>query len=1033
MGWNGIARPSNACACVSVQAGVNAPTPRPAPRSRLRTAAGVALAAVGLYAIAGFLVVPPVAKKLIVDNVREKLGRVAHIDSLRFNPFTLDATARGFTIMEADGRTPFVSFDHLDVNGSITSVYRLAPVVDALTLDGLKVRLVRDTDTHYNLSDVLARLAARLAKPAEEKAQFSVNNIRIDGARIDFDDRPKGARHVVSDIHIAIPSISNLPGHLTEYVKPAFAAKVNGAPMHFEGETLPFENSRRTHIAIELDALDVPRYVAYSPAALPLKIDAGKLDAKLSVRFTESAGKDPSIDIAGTLALRELKLSAPGDGGTVQAGRIDVAISSLDPVAGLTKIASLKLTDAEAARGPWHVATAEARDLVVDTRQRRVEVAALSSGGGAIDVTRSREGIVIPVRLPASEAPASETPASDTPTPWVLTLASLALDGYRVTLHDETVRPTLVQRVDVAHLEAADLSTAKGAKSTASARLALANSGSVEAQAAFALSPFELEAKLDVRHVDIVPARRFVDEFKTVALKSGFASARGTLNVRGEGDALRIAYNGTAAVTKLATVDTTIDEHLLDWDAVRLTGIALQWAPKDPLNLAIADIAVDKVYSRIVVNPDGKLNLQNLKFATPAEPEPPTPAPGDVRPRNVRIDRIAFNDGRLDFTDHFVRPNYAADVGGLSGMVTNLSSDPASRGQVDLKGSYDQSSPVTIAGTVNPLSGDLFVDIAAKGKDIELPKLSAYSVRYAGYGITKGRLTLDVKYHIEHGKLEGRNRIFLEQLTFGEHVDGPDATKLPVLFAVNLLKDSKGEIDLELPVSGSLDDPQFEVSALVSQVVTNLLKKALTSPFSLLTAASGGGSGATPGAGGDDLAFVDFAPGSDELSAPGQKKLDAVAKALLDRPAIRIEMAPDWDPVKDVEALKRSALLQRLKEAKPAAQGKNAPPADATPLDPAQYAALLKAAYEKEAPPRPAAKAEAAPPKAPAQEPSKDEMEAFLLERTPIGDEELHALAARRGERVKGYLVVQGHLPAERILVADSGGAKASRVDFTLK
>ena len=984
------------------------------------------LGAVALYAAVGFLVVPPVARKLIVEDAREKLGRGVTIEGLTFNPFTLQATATGVRVLEADGRTSFASFDRLSIDGSISSAYRLAPVVDHLDLDGLKVGLVRDSGTHYNVSDMLARLAAAPANPSGKGARFSVSNIRLTRARVDFDDRPKGARHVVSDIDIAIPSVSNLPGHLAEYVKPSFAAKVNGAPIRFVGETLPFENSLRTHVAIDLDSLDVPRYVEYAPAALPVKIDAGKLDAKLSVRFTQAAGKDPSIDVAGTLALREVKLSAPGDGGSAQAGRIDVAIASLDPIAGLAKISSVKVTDAEAARGPWRVASAEARDIRADARQRRIDVGSISSRGGAIDLTRDREGIVLPVRLPKDEPAAAEAPA-----PWEVALAKLSVDGYRVMLHDETVRPALLQRVDVEHLEAAGLSTAKGAKSAVAARLALPNSGSVEANGEFALSPFELEAKVDARHVDIVPARRYVDVFKTVALKSGFASAKGALDVRGEGDAMRISYKGIAAVTKLATVDTTISEHLLDWDAVSLSGVALRWAANEPLELAVADISVDKAYSRIVVNPDGKLNLQQLKFATSSEPEAPAPAPGDVRPRNVRIDRIVFNASRLDFTDHYIRPNYSADVGDLTGTVTDLSSDPASRGSVDLRGSYDGTSPVTISGTVNPLSGDLFADIAAKGKDIELPKLSAYSLRYAGYGITKGRLTLDVKYHVEHGKLEGRNRIFLDQLTFGEHVDGPDATKLPVLFAVNLLKNSKGEIDLELPISGSLDDPQFEVGALVAQVVSNLFKKALTNPFSLLTAAVGGSAGAATG--GDDLAFVDFDPGSDEIPAPGVTKLDAVAKALLDRPAIRIEIVPGWDPAKDGEALKRTALLGRLKEAKRATLGKDAPPAQAIALDPAEYARFLKVAYGQVAPPAPPKDEAAKPSKgAAAQEPSRDEMEAFLLERIPVGEEDFRALAARRAERVKGYLIAQGHLPAERVRVAGTASAKAGRVDLAL-
>jgi uncharacterized protein involved in outer membrane biogenesis len=1005
-----------------------APTP-PKPTHRLRNAVvGVAIA-VGLYAIVVGLLAPPLVKKVIADKAREKLGRVVVIDDLTFNPFTLAATAKGFRIMEADGTTPFATFDQLDIDGSITSVYRLAPVADEVTLAGLKVNLVRDSDTHYNISDILAKLAAPPAKPASAKSEFSMSNIRLTNARIDFDDRPKGAKHVVNEIDIAIPFISNLPAHLKEFVQPSFAAKVNGTALRLKGETLPFENSLRTHIALDLDSLDVKRYVEYSPSPLPVNIGAGMLDAKLSVRFTQAAGKDPSVDVAGTLALRDLKVSAPDDGGTAQVARIDADIASLDPIAGLVKVSSVKVTDATAARGPWRLASTEAKDIRVDIGRRRVEVASLASSDGAVDATRQHDGVELPMKIKPSDSP-----------PWDVAIGKLTLDGYRVALHDATLKPAVAQRLNVVHLEASDLSTEKGARSTMAAHLTMDKSGSVDMESAFALSPLEASVKVDGRHLDIALARRYVDKFKTVALKSGFASAKGTFTLRGEGDAMQVGYTGAAGVSNLATVDTTINEDLLNWDAVRMTGIALQYSEKASLNLAIAEIGVDKAYSRVVVNPDGKLNLQQLLAATPAEPEAPAPAPapGEAKPRKVRIDRITFKDSRLDFTDHFIQPNYSADVGGLSGTVTNLSSDPTSRGVVDLQGSYDQTSPVTIAGSVNPLSGDLFLDIAAKGKDIELPKLSAYSLRYAGFGITKGKLTLDVKYHIEHGKLEGRNRIFLDQLTFGDHVDGPDATKLPVLFAMNLLKNSKGEIDLELPISGSLEDPQFAIGALLGQVVSNLLKKALTAPFSLLTAALGGNGGGGGATSGDDLAFVEFEPGRDDIGAAGQKKLDAVTKALLDRPAIRLEVAASWDAQKDAQALKQAALVRRVKEAKRAALGKSAPPLDEITFGDGEYARYLKIVYEQEAPPKPAPKNDAAKAKdAAPKEISNAEMEAFLLERITVSDEELRALSARRSEKVKGYLVAQGRLPAERVLVAasslDASSAKASRVDFTLK
>jgi hypothetical protein len=246
-------------------------------------------------------------------------------------------------------------------------------------------------------------------------------------------------------------------------------------------------------------------------------------------------------------------------------------------------------------------------------------------------------------------------------------------------------------------------------------------------------------------------------------------------------------------------------------------------------------------------------------------------------------------------------------VGELHGSVTRLSSDPASRAAVALEGRWDAASPVVIAGTINPLRGDLFLDIGAKGQDIELAKLTAYSERYAGYGIKDGRLTLDVKYHIDNGKLEGHNRILVDRLTFGDKVESPDATKLPVLFLVNLLKDAKGRINVELPISGSLEDPKFEIGALIGQVFGGFFKSAAASPFALLGAGSGGKDG--------DLAFVEFEPGRSELTPAAQKKLEALVKALQDRPGLKLELAARLDPVKDMEALKAAALQRKLAQA----------------------------------------------------------------------------------------------------------------------
>lgn len=995
-------------------------------RSRWRTVLFTAAGLVVAYAVIVGLVVPPIAKKLIADKGGERLGRVVSLDELRINPFTLDATARGFRILEADRATTFVSFDTLDIAGSATSFYRFAPVADAVTLTGLRVNLVRDAQTRYNVSDVLQRLAAGPAKPKnagrpneeEEPARFSLSNVRLVNARVDFDDRPMGKKHQITDLNVAVPFISNLPRHLKEFVQPSFAASVNGSPLKVTGETLPFENSLRTHIAIDLDALDLKRYVEYSPVPLPVKIESGKLDATLKLSFTQTGGKDPSIDVAGKLVLVDLAVAQSDGSPLVKVGAMETDIASLDPIAGLARITSLQVKGVDALGGAAQLPATEAKNLQLDLKKKLARVESVASSGGVVNVKRTREG---GIELPAVAMPASPAP-SPPGAPWNATLATLRLDGFKVNVADASVKPALTHHIQLTSVEATEITTANGLSGALAAKLGLERGGSVEIAGTFTADPLVLNARVDARRIDLVGLRPYLAQFPSVALKSGHASAKGSVVLRGKGEALQVSYNGGAEIANLVTHDTLNREDLLTWKSVRTSGVDFAYTPNAPLNLSVAEIVVDQVYSRLILTADGKLNVQQLRTATPAEPAG-TATPAPPPPRNVRIDRITFVDSRLNFTDHFIRPNYSADVGELQGSVTNLSSDPASRAAVDLKGRYDQASPVLIAGTVNPLAGELFVDIAAKGQGIELPKLTAYSQRYAGYGITDGKLTLDVKYHIENGKLDGRNRVLIERLTFGDKVESAEATKLPVIFAVNLLKDSKGEIQLELPVTGSLADPQFEIGALITQVLGNLLTKAVTSPFSLLAALAGGNPG-NGDASGDDLAYVEFAPGTSALATPGTKKLDMLTRALQERPGLTLTMASRIDEDADARALRDAVWRAKLLALKGGG---------ATAIDDAEYPVLVRKLYA----------AEKLPPSVPLngvdRAPSVAEMEALLRENVAVGEAELRALAAERSEEVRTYLVAKGQLAENRVLVAASpsepaaGKARASRVDFSLQ
>ena len=271
----------------------------------------------------------------------------------------------------------------------------------------------------------------------------------------------------------------------------------------------------------------------------------------------------------------------------------------------------------------------------------------------------------------------------------------------------------------------------------------------------------------------------------------------------------------------------------------------------------------------------------------------PPAAAGPALPMTIK--KIRLDAGRLDFADLSIQPHFSAGILDLRGTILGLSSNPSSRAKVDLRGEVDQFSPVSINGEVNVLSAALYTDLTMSFRNIELSIFNPYSGRFAGYNIAKGKLTTDMHYKVVDRKLDAQHHIVIDQLEFGEKTASKDAVSLPVKLAVALLKDRNGVIDLPLPITGSLDDPKFRLAPIIWKVLLNILEKAVTAPFALLGALFGSG---------PDLQFVDFQPGSNDLSAAQSDKVKALVKALGDRPQLKLEV-----PIATVPDLDRPALV----------------------------------------------------------------------------------------------------------------------------
>lgn len=1059
-------------------------------------------AVLAVFAVAGFLVVPPILKSVLTRQLGEKLHREVAIREIQFNPFVLAVKINGFSMKERDGSGPFVSFDELYLDFQLASVYRGGPVLRDIILKSPRLHVARGEDLKYNFSDLLEEFAPKPGS-SSKPLRYSLNNIEIVGGGVDFEDRPNRTRHTVRDLRVAIPFLSNLPYYVNVYVQPVFLARINGTPVALYGKTKPFSGSRETSFDVNIDDFNVPYYLNYVPLKLKFRIASGLIDTRALLSFREYEGKPSVLAFTGKVALKKLAITDLTGGPVFSLPLLDVSIASSDVFgkkasfssvlvqspelrllrdkAGVLNVVSMLpggKTDAAAAGGdreekappgvspsvdaaeirlaggkvvfsdlaaekPFRTTLEridlEVKDTDIQFGNRTLTVGEFSTRKGLVSMRREAGGEVnlggfVPSGKPAGKADAQETKGAPPPE-WVVTLKKIAVDRYAVRLDDASLSRPVSLVANPVTFTARDVSTKRSSRGSASLAIRTGEAGSLAAAGPVGLNPVYADLKVAVKGLDIVPLQPYFTDKLKIVVTRGEVSANGNLGLEtAQDNTLAVSYKGDATLARLATLDKANSEDFLKWDSLHLGGIDLG---TNPLRVEIGEIALADFYSRLAVDTDGTLNVQGIveSGAKPPAQVPSAATDNAATPRKpepaklVKIGKMTLQGGSVNFTDRYIKPSYSANLTEVGGRVSGLSSEEDKLADVDLRGRLDNGAPLEITGKVNPLRGDLYVDLKVDFKDIDLSPLTPYSGRYAGYTIQKGKLTLGLKYLIVRKKLEATNSVFLDQFTFGDRVESPDATKLPVRLAIALLKDRKGEIRLDLPLSGSLDDPKFSLGRVILKVIVNILVKAATSPFALLGAIFGGG---------EELSYLEFEYGRSDLDDAGRRKLSTLEKALYDRPALKLEVAGHVDPAKDKETLRQSAFERKVKSQKLAELVEKGAPAvslDNVVVAPAEYPKYLALAYKREKFPKPRnflgiAKDLPVP-----------EMEKLMLAHIQVTEDDLRLLARRRAQAVKDVLLSSRRVEPERIFLLEPKSLspekkekmRDSRVDFVIK
>jgi uncharacterized protein involved in outer membrane biogenesis/outer membrane protein OmpA-like peptidoglycan-associated protein len=688
-------------------------------------------------------------------------------------------------------------------------------------------------------------------------------------------------------------------------------------------------------------------------------------------------------------------------------GAEGLASSSLLIKAPQIRVSDVLLGKPEQPEAGWVELAIE--QLEVDVFNQVAKTGRVTLSRPLLNASRNPQGrwMVEDWRLENGSKSLSEVSSEAPSKPWQLELGPLQITGGSLNLDDRSVPGGV--KFDVRDLNlgigawqplaaSPQMTTVKGEFTTGAQRREAGKLGfdgtfrwPSGAAGQGKATPLQAQGRVELVRFPLHRLRAYGIDRVNFDLRRAELSYLGVLDLSMPNAGLGLNLQGNLSLENVRALNRSDGEPLLETQSLSLRGLELKVDAGEMKRLKIAETALSDFFARVAIDAEGHLNLQKL-----IKSEPSTASQSAAKPAVIELGPIGVVKGRVLFSDHFIRPNYSADITELAGSLGALSNQAAAGesalADLSLRGRVAGSGSLEVSGRINPLTRPVALDVRGQVRDLELPQLSPYSSKYAGYGIDRGKLSAEVNYRISaEGQLQATHQIVLTQLRFGERSDSADAPNLPVKLAVALLADRNGVIDINLPVSGSINDPDFRVGPIVWKMVLNLIGKAIISPFSLIAGAFSGE---------EQLQQIDFAPGRADLDAASRQKLETVANMVIDKPVLRMTLAGEANLESERDAWRSAQLRDAVvaeKRRRMARDGQGTLPV--LDVSPAEYPALLQSVYRRSPIPKPRNVLGVVKDMPPA------DMEALLLAAIAVDEADMRELAQARAQHVREALL----------------------------
>ncbi len=794
---------------------------------------------------------PNWVENTLAKEISQRLGIAIRIERVDTDAFEGKLHIFGVAVDDKEGQ-PLIGFRELHLDYSWLSLLSPVWVLESATLVQPTIHLRLPAEGPLTLM----QLVPSSDGPAVETPRWQLKSLAISEGELSYrDERVKPAREFalsnwglnLDDIGTeSANGLAELHGDLPAGASIDWIGDVGLQPLRSKGR-------------LQINKLSLPDTLGWLPEKLPLAVNNGRIS--LDLNYDAKLQPDVSVAINNSSAtLEDLSLAL-------------LKASQKDELASIKTLSAKGVVFAYPS-GEW------ASDK-------------LTLVGANVSVERDANGefsVIKALAGPPRKAVTKAEPSA--PIDWAGSLKQAEISDVMVTYRDLSTRPNTALTLGPLSLSATpkadsaqdSVAITLNTAINTSAKLSLRGElGMPSARANQAPATPYFSGRLSLDDLALKPFEGFISEVLAIRLPSGELSTDGQLQWQTP-SAPSWAWSGDTSVKNLRVLEAR-GQPLLSLNTLQVTGLKAQGTP---LQVGINRLLIDSPKLRVSRQSDGSLNVANLTKTSSSN----SSANSESNARSdVFINTLAVRGGTVAFADNSLAPSVATALSQLSGSISKIDLTGRQNAQIKLRGYLPNAAPIAIEGAVNIVQPTKAFDMTLRAERLALAPYSAYASRYAGYALADGLLWADLKYSIDKGSLSAKNTLRINDFTWGEASGSKEATGLPVRLGTALLKDVKGEIHLDVPLSGNLSDPEFRVWPIVWQTLGNLITRAAAAPFKLLGGLAGGG---------DDLNQVSFAANSAALSESAKAQVTTLAASLKDKPELQMSLAGHSDATKDM-------------------------------------------------------------------------------------------------------------------------------------